>query len=102
MDISGDSLLSKDTLVTRSACALCGDNFLLRGIKYAQLIETQDALNITMVENPRGAQRVCHDVVPMEETIKVCMPCWDAEQFGELRHYAHAPLAAEVLEMRIG
>lgn len=97
MQLNGpDDFPAGPTLVSQSVCAICGDNFLLRGTKFAQLIEIEDALDIRTVENPRGSQRVCFSFVPLAATIAVCMPCWDAEQFGELRRYAHAPLAAEV------
>jgi hypothetical protein len=93
-------------LVERSACHVCGENYLLRGMRYAQLIEIQDALDIREVINSQypleGPQRTCFNVVPMEECIFVCMACWYRNRNSELRRYAHAPLAAELKGFSIG
>jgi hypothetical protein len=90
----------EETLVTRARCAFCGENYMLRGRKYAQLIEMQDALKIVMRPSAIGPQRTCMNFVPMSETIRVCLnPCWVNECDRELARYAHAPLAAEAIPM---
>lgn len=90
-------------LVQRSKCHLCGENYLIRGRRYAQLIEMQDDLDIRIVKSPAGPQRTCFSFVPLAECIFVCLaPCWVENCDGELRRYAHAPLAGEVKGLSIG
>lgn len=100
--MAGGILGPNGTLISRSVCALCGGNYLLRGERYAQLIEMQRDMEIRMIPTPAGLIRATLEFVPLDDCIIVCMPCWWRECDGELQQYAHAPAAAEIGGFRIG
>lgn len=97
---------STPNLIDRSTCYVCGTNYLLRGIRFAQLIEIEDALEIRYVTHPKfpldGPQPTCFNFVPLSACIFVCFyPCWIQNKTGDLRRYAHAPFAAELKGMTL-
>lgn len=111
-----EAALDNSTLITRSVCDKCGENYTLAGHKYVQLIELQSAIQVQYrCANPGcglrddecrcsvpDLHRTCLTPVPIEETIKVCLPCWRSHQHGELDHYANAPFAGILQEIKIG
>jgi hypothetical protein len=107
IDVAGDKrdLTRGPNLIERAVCFFCHENFILRGgRKYVQLIEMQDALDVIIKTVPGlGPQRVCINLLPIEDTVKVCLyPCWANEQDHELANYAHAPAAGELQYFKIG
>ena len=89
-----------------NVCTLCKRNLVLSGLQYVTLIECEESLRIEdRCHNcakekekcsciVRDLHRTCMNFVPIEATIKVCLPCWRENQSTELHNYANAPLAA--------
>lgn len=94
------------TLLERDTCAMCKCSFHLTMRTYVTLIACEESLRIEYrCANCAKAQeqcscivrdlhRTCMSFVPLEDTLKVCLPCWRENQHTELHNYANAPLAA--------